>query len=86
MINPRYSKRFRKSFDKLPLKKQQKVRKTIVLFITNPTTRSLRLHELDGDLAGTWSISAGGDLRIHFRYHDDTVVFFLTVGTHSQLH
>lgn len=27
---------------------------------------SLRLHELRGDLAGTWSVSASDDLRLVF--------------------
>lgn len=86
MLEVVYAKAFDKSFLKLPAKKQQKVRATIVLFLENPRARSLRLHELEGKLAGTWSISAGGDLRIHFRYDGDTVVFFLAVGTHAQLY
>ena len=85
-MKPEYSKQFKKSFDKLPARKQQRVYETIKTFITAPSTRSLRLHELEGSLAGIWSISAGGDLRLHFRYEGDTVVFFLAVGTHSQLY
>lgn len=83
----KYSKAFDKSFIKLPPKKRQKARAAIALFLQNPTTHSLRLHELKGELAGTWSISAGGDLRLHFRYLDDgSVVFFLAVGSHAQLY
>lgn len=85
-VSVTYSKAFDKSFLKLPPKKQARVRKTIALFVEKPHTRSLRLHELEGKLSGIWSISAGGDLRLHFRYVGDTVVFFLAVGTHSQLY
>lgn len=86
IVEVKYSKAFDKSFIKLPPKKQQKVRKTIITFVKDPRTRSLRFHELEGSLAGIWSISAGGDLRLHFRYEGDAVVFFLAVGTHSQLY
>lgn len=85
-VSVSYSKSFDKSYLKLPPKKQAKVRKTIALFVKDPKTRSLRLHELEGKMTGIWSISAGGDLRLHFRYDGDTVVFFLAVGTHAQLY
>lgn len=80
------TKAFDKDFQKLPTKKQLKVLETIEIFDNNPRTRSLRLHQLEGKLAGVWSISAGGDLRLHFRYRDDTVVFFLAVGSHARLY
>ena len=83
----KYSKNFRKQFSRLPPKKQIKVAETIVAFQKNPSTHSLRLHQLKGELSNIWSISAGGDLRIHFEYQDDgSVIFLLTVGTHSQLY
>ena len=82
----RYTKQFRKNYEKLPTKKQQKVRGAIALFLNNPRDPSLRLHELRGELSGVWSLSADGDLRVHFRYYDDTIVLFLTVGSHSQLY
>ena len=81
-----YAKSFTQSFLKLPEKKQIKVRNAVNLFIREPNNPKLRLHELQGPLAGVWSISAGGDLRLHFEYHGKTAVFFLTVGTHSQLY
>ncbi len=84
--NRQFSKQFIKQWRALPPKKQTKVIATIELFRQNPKARSLRLHELKGEFAGTWSISAGGDLRIHFRYDCDTLVFFLAVGTHAQLY
>lgn len=81
-----FSKRFQKQFKKLPVKKQLKARQAIALFLENPQAPSLRLHQLSGELFGVWSISAGGDLRLHFEYYGDTVVFFLAVGSHSQLY
>ena len=84
--NRKFSKQFVKQWRVLPPKKRAKVVATIELFQAKPRTRSLRLHELEGELAGIWSISAGGDLRLHFRYDGDTIVFFLAVGTHSQLY
>ena len=82
-----YSRTFDKRFEKLPRKKQIHVTHAIELFLTSSTDPKLRLHELSGALQGVWSISAGGDLRIHFEYVEGGfTILFLTVGTHAQLY
>jgi hypothetical protein len=53
------------------------------------TATGLDLHGLKGPLAGTYSISAGGDLRIHFEPQETSsglVALLTTVDTHSQLY
>jgi addiction module RelE/StbE family toxin len=79
-------KDFEKQLAKLPKKRRDKVVDTIELFLDDPTEPSLRNHALTGEWAGYRSISAGGDLRLHFEVLDGNVVYFVAVGTHSQLY
>jgi addiction module RelE/StbE family toxin len=82
----KYSREFNKQFAKLKPSQQQQVTDTLELFLDNPTHESLRNHPLAEEWAGWRSISAGGDLRLHFRMLDDDTVFFVAAGTHSQLY
>jgi len=81
---------FHKTFDrqlaKLPKKRRDKVIDTITVFLDIPTKPSLRNHALTGEWAGYRSISAGGDLRLHFQVIDADIAYFITVGTHSELY
>jgi addiction module RelE/StbE family toxin len=77
---------FDKQFAKLPKKRQDKVIAAIDLFLTDPLALSLRNHTLVGEWAGFHSISAGGDLRLHFEIIDTEIAYFVAVGTHSQLY
>lgn len=81
---------FHKSFDKqlakLSKKRKDKVIDTISDFIDEPTKPSLRNHALTGEWTGYYSISAGGDYRLHFQMLSNDVAFFVAVGTHSQLY
>jgi addiction module RelE/StbE family toxin len=83
-----YDKGFIKRFRKLEKPVQRRVRNAIDLFKIAPETASLRNHKLSGKLRGTWSISAGGDIRIHYKKYrnGDIVIIFVAVGTHSQLY
>jgi mRNA-degrading endonuclease YafQ of YafQ-DinJ toxin-antitoxin module len=49
----------------------------------------LKTHKLRGDLAGSWSSSAGYDLRIVFEFvqHDGAEAILLqSVGTHDEVY
>ncbi len=49
----------------------------------------LKTHKLKGDLEGSWSCSAGYDLRIIFQFvqHQDSEAILLqTVGTHDEVY
>jgi addiction module RelE/StbE family toxin len=80
------NKQFSKQYAKLPDRLAKKVKRAIELFAKNPTAPKLRLHELKGKLSGVWSISAGGDLCIHFEYVDKDAILMIAVGTHGQLY
>ena len=81
------SKKFQKQFDKLRLNEQGRVLACLEAFKANPDLPSLRRHALKGELLGYMSISAGGDLRLHYYEKGDRITFvFVSVGTHSQLY
>jgi len=82
----RYRKEFIAQFKKLPKKQRSSVESAIELFLQNPHHPTLRNHPLKGEWQKYRSISAGGDLRVHYRSIDDKTVLFVAVGSHSQLY
>lgn len=86
-MNIFYSKKFVKSFEKLPIKLQEKVSEKIGLFIQNRFDEVLNNHSLKGKFVGLRSISVTGDLRIIFKEEKGyTIVIMLNIGSHSQLY
>jgi addiction module RelE/StbE family toxin len=81
-----FTKVFDKQFQKLTSKRQEKARVALVLFLKDSTTPSLRHHVLKGEWLGYHSISAGGDLRLHFKMINQNTILFVAVGSHSQLY
>lgn len=81
-----FTKTFNKQFQKLPQKQQQQARDAVALFLHDHTTPTLRNHSLKGEWQGHRSISAGGDLRLHFMLITESRVLFVAVGSHSQLY
>jgi mRNA-degrading endonuclease YafQ of YafQ-DinJ toxin-antitoxin module len=57
-------------------------RKALRLLDTNERHPSLRVHELRGDLAGIWSASASGSLRMTFTRLPDNRKLMLTCSRH----
>lgn len=82
----RYHKSFQKHFKSLPVKRKQAVKNSIAAFEINPFEDGLRNHALTAKWRGHRSISAGGDLRIHYKEIDKDTILFVAVGTHSQLY
>ena len=83
-----YHKSFIKQFQKLQKKEQERALDALKLFEKEPFAEQLRNHQLHGNLAGFRSISAGGDLRLHYfeKEPNHIVVVFVAVGSHSQLY
>ena len=81
-----YHKDFVKQFSKLPQKQKARVISATELFLQEPEAHKLRNHALTGEYRGQRSVSAGGDLRLHYIELDGKVVLFVAVGTHSQLY
>ena len=82
-----FHKNFDKQFKRLSSAQQQQVKDVIIRFLTvTPSPLTLRDHALKGDWMGHRSISAGGDLRLHYKVVHHSTVLFVAVGTHSQLY
>lgn len=85
-MNVDFAKSFDKQFEKLPRKSQERARAVLDLFIQDVVNPRLRNHSLKGEWLGHCSISAGGDLRLHFKWINDNTVLFVAVGSHAQLY
>ncbi len=85
IVKIEYRKNFIKQYSKLNRKQQQAADKAVTCFVANPKTKRLRLHKLKGAYSETYSISAGGDLRLHFvvRSSSTDVAVFVAVGTRA---
>ena len=83
-----YHKNFTKQFKKLQRKEQECVLNTLKLFENEPFAKQLRNHPLKGELSQFRSISAGGDLRLHYyeKEPNHIIVVFVAIGSHSQLY
>lgn len=81
-----FTKAFNKQFQKLPSKQQKQTKVAVALFLQDVSTPSLRNHGLKGDWLGYRSISAGGDLRLHYQVIAKDKVLFVAVGSHNQLY
>ena len=85
-MNIDFTKSFNKQFAKLALKKQERARAAIELYVCDASDPKLRLHALVGTWQGHYSISAGGDLRLHLKIIDNNTILFVAIGNHSQLY
>jgi addiction module RelE/StbE family toxin len=83
-----YHKNFTKQFKKLRKKEQEHIINTLKLFEKNPFAKPLRNHLLKGQLANFRSISAGGDIRLHYyeKEPNNFIVVFVAIGSHSELY
>ena len=79
-------KRYDKLWTKLNRKQQLQVLASLKLFMTDQTNQKLRVHQLKGRYFPQYSMSAGGNLRIHYQKVDETKVVLMMVGTHAQLY
>ena len=84
-----FSKTFVKRLRELPLRRQRRVEDALKAAMVDLNAPGLGLHQLKGPLAGTYSINAGGDLRVHFEARSTgpgVTALLITVGTHRQLY
>lgn len=82
----RTHKQYDKAWAKLNSGQQKRALAAIRQFLSQPDSPRLRVHQLKGAYYPQYSISAGGDLRIHYLQLDDETIVLMLVGTHSQLY
>ncbi|KKS65079.1 hypothetical protein A3A14_02440 [Candidatus Daviesbacteria bacterium RIFCSPLOWO2_01_FULL_43_38] len=86
----RFSRKFRKQYNKADGKVKSFFDKKLELFLRNSFDPQLNNHPLSGKLQGFRSINITGDWRALYSEQsspkDDLVVIFEMLGTHSQLY
>jgi addiction module RelE/StbE family toxin len=81
------SKKFTKTFEKLPDKIQASFAERIELFINDPFHPLLNNHKLAGKYINHKSINITSDYRLIFKESGNySIVYLETIGTHSQLY
>ncbi len=87
MITIKLHKDFIKQASSLKPAQKKRLKVALELFQVYPQHPNLYNHPLTGRWNGYRSIAFGGDWRAHFELTDnDTVAWFVAVGTHSQLY
>lgn len=81
-----FHRHYIKQWSKLTDGQRQRVEKAVRLFMQNPQAAQLRLHQLKGTYYPEYSLSAGGDLRVHILFVSGHRALFVAVGTHAQLY
>ena len=80
-----YSKKFKKSYQKLPSKVQEQFKRRQNLFLSEPFGPILNNHPLHEPYAGCRSINVTGDYRAIFYHETEDVIRFIIIGTHHEL-
>ncbi len=83
----KFSKKFKKQYERAPKNIQTTFQKKLVLFQKNKFQPLLKNHALTGELKGLRSINITGDWRAVFKEdHATQEIIFELLGTHSQLY
>jgi len=85
-MKPEYHKNFRKQFDKLSIKIQDKFEEKLDLFLQNMFHLLLNNHSLSGEYEGCRSINITGEIRAIFYVKSDSNIVFINIGSHSELY
>ena len=85
-MKPEYHKNFRRQFDKLSVKIQDKFEKKLSLFLQNQFHPFLNNHSLAGEYKDCRSINIAGNIRAIFYVKQNGGVIFINIGSHSELY
>ena len=87
MITLKLHKDFVKQAKDLKPAQRKRLQEALKLFQEQPQHPDLYNHPLTGQWRGYRSIAFGGNWRAHFELTDnDTMAWFVALGTHSQLY
>ncbi|MEP7378036.1 MAG: type II toxin-antitoxin system YafQ family toxin [Chloroflexota bacterium] len=81
VTSPRFERRARK----LKPPKDRFLRAALRRFAVGPLDPLLRTHKLKGDLDGYWAFSVDDDLRVLFRWDDETFTL-IGLGSHDEIY
>ena len=85
-MKPEYHKNFRKQFDKLSIKIQDKFEEKLDLFLQNMFHPLLNNHSLSGEYEGCRSINITGNIRAIFYVKTESGIVFINIGSHPELY
>jgi addiction module RelE/StbE family toxin len=81
-----YHKRFLKTFNKLPVKIQDKFYQCLRIFEQDRSHPLLNNHSVDVAYPNWRSINITGDYRALYEPLGDDIIEFMKIGTHSELY
>lgn len=81
-----FTEHFKKRFDKLSTKLQEKFENRLGIFLKDTNNPILKVHPLKGNLLGFRAFSITGDYRVIYKIIDQDTVKFVDIGTHSQVY
>ena len=81
-----FHKNFKRQYQKLNKKQQEKVRQRLRSFLENPFHPSLNNHPLKGKYLDYRSIDITGDLRAIYKSISEDECIFAVLGTYSELY
>ena len=85
-MNITFTDKFKKRFEKLPVKIQKKFEERVDVFVKDSFSPLLRIHPLKGNLIGLRAFSVTGDYRVVYRILDKDNIKLIDIGTHAQVY
>lgn len=81
-----WSPEFQKRYKKLPTKIQERTKERLEIFMLDAFHHLLNNNKLTGKYQTYRSINITGNYRAIYRNTNENTIFFITVGTHSELY
>jgi addiction module RelE/StbE family toxin len=78
-----YSPEFSRKYKKLPDSAKELVKEKTEIFRRDPFDASLKTHKLHGRFRDFWSFSANYEYRIIFKFEENDIIKFYSIGDHS---
>jgi len=84
-MNIKFHRNFKKSLKTQPENIKKKFFECLDIFVEDQFSYLLNNHALTGEFKGWRSINITGDVRVHYREDQDTIIL-LDIGSHAQLY
>lgn len=81
-----FHRNFEKQYRKLRVSERKRVKERLGLFLDDEFNPVLNNHPLRGKYKGYRSINIAGDLRIIYKFQNQDLRVFVSLGTHNLLY
>lgn len=82
----KYTRKFLRSFSKLPHHIQVRTEERELIFKDNAFDPRLETHKLHGKDRENWAYSVDQSYRVKFMFQDEGNVLYINVGTHDEVY